>query len=158
VKRFPSGPYGRQRLHFQPAPFKSPLRAFAVLVFAWKDGKVLICDIEDRGWCVPSGRVEAGEESIQAAEREALEEGGALLQDVQYMGCYRITERREVRYADCFVAGIKELLEFEITVESLGRKLVALEELPEIYHLWNPLTEMVFQHSLEIVERGRRLR
>lgn len=118
------------------------------------DGKVLICDIEDRGWCIPSGRVEPNETSLEAVIREALEEGGAELEDVQYIGCYQISERQEVRWADIYTARVCQLVEITMTEESLGRKLVTMEELPGIYHLWTPLTEMVFQHALEIMERS----
>jgi 8-oxo-dGTP diphosphatase len=153
MKRFPSGTFGRQRLQFFPAPFKAPLRTFAVLVFAWQGDRVVICDIEDRGWCIPSGRVEADESSLEAARREAMEEGGVELERVQYIGCYHISERREVRWADCYAAKVKKIGEISMKEESLGMKLVKIEELPEIYHLWNPLTEAVFQHSFEIVQR-----
>lgn len=154
MKKFPPGPYGRQRLQFYPAPFRAPLRAFAGLVFPWLDGKVLICNIEDRGWCIPSGRVEPSETSLEAVMREALEEGGAELEAVQYIGCYQISERQEIRWADVYTARILRLVEITMTEESLGRKLVSLDELPAIYHLWNPLTEMVFEHSREIMERS----
>ncbi|HVT12546.1 MAG TPA: NUDIX domain-containing protein [Fimbriimonadaceae bacterium] len=118
------------------------------------EGKVLICDIEDRGWCIPSGRVEPNETSLEAVIREALEEGGAELEDVQYIGCYQISERQEIRWADIYTARIGRLVDITMTQESLGRKLVSMEELPEIYHLWTPLTEMVFKHSQEIMERS----
>lgn len=153
MKRFPSGLYGRQRLQFHPAPFRAPLRAFAALVFPWMDEKVLICDIEGRGWCIPSGRVEPNETSIDAICREAVEEAGAVLSDIQYIGCYHISERREVRWADCYAAHVKELVAIGMTEESKGRKLVTLEELPDTYHLWNPLTQMVFEHSYEVLQR-----
>jgi 8-oxo-dGTP diphosphatase len=153
VKRFPSAQYGRQRLQFFPAPFHAPLRAFAVLVFAWQDDHVLICDIEDRGWCIPSGRVEAGESSLEAGHREAQEEGGAILEFMQYIGCYHISERREVRWADCYAARVSDLVEIGMAEESKGRKLVTMDELPNIYHVWNPLTEMVFRHSHDVVHR-----
>ena len=117
-------------------------------------GKVLICDIEDRGWCIPSGRVEPEESSLEAVIREALEEGGVELADVQYIGCYQISERQEVRWADVYAARVGRLVEITMTEESLGRKLVTMEELPDIYHLWTPLTEMVFEHSREIMERS----
>lgn len=118
------------------------------------DDKVLICDIEDRGWSIPSGRVEPNESSLQAVIREAIEEGGAELEDVQYIGCYHISERQEVRWADVYAARVGRLVEITMTEESLGRKLVTMEELPEIYHLWTPLTKMVFEHSREIMERS----
>jgi 8-oxo-dGTP diphosphatase len=154
LKKFPVGPYGRQRLQFYPAPFRAPLRAFAGLVFPWMDGKVLICEIEDRGWCIPSGRVEPDESSLEAVIREAREEAGAELEHVQYIGCYQISERQEIRWADVYAARVSCLGEITMTEESLGRKLVTVEELPLIYHLWTPLTEMVFEHSREIMERS----
>lgn len=156
MKRYPTGTYGRQRLEFHPAPFRAPLRAFAGLVFAWENDRVLVCNIEGRGWCIPSGRVEPYENSLEAVKREALEEGGAILGCVQYIGCYRISEKREVRWADCYAARVHELTEITCQEESLGRKLVTVDELPEIYHLWNPLTKMLFELSREVVLRVER--
>jgi 8-oxo-dGTP diphosphatase len=156
LKRFPSGRYGRQRLEFFEAPFRAPLRSFAALVFPWSDGKVLICNIEDRGWCIPSGRVEPDESSIEAAAREAREEAGAILQDIIYLGCYRISERNEVRWADVFAARVKELIDIPEGSESVGRMLVDFEDLPGIYHLWNELTEAVFRRSDEVLRRHSR--
>ncbi len=153
MKQFPSGKYGRQTLRFYPAPFRAPLRAFAGLVFPWQDGRVLVCDIVGRGWCIPSGRVEPTEDSSEAVRREALEEGGAVLGDVQYIGCYQITERNEIRWADCFAATVKELVEIQVVEESTGRQFMAIEELPDHYHLWNDLTERVFRHSRAVIER-----
>lgn len=117
----------------------------------------MLCDIEGRGWCIPSGRVEPYETSLEAVHREAVEEGGVLLRDVDYLGCYHISERREVRWADCYSARIKAFVDITIPEESKGRRLATLEELPEIYHLWTPLTQMVFELSHEVVERRRRL-
>ena len=154
MRRFPAGQYGRQRLQFFPAPFHAPIRAFAGLVFPWDGDKVLVADICERGWCIPSGRVEPTESSLEAVRREALEEAGAVLKDIQYIGCYQITERQEVRWADCYVAHIDRLEEIGMQEESQGRRLVSLEELPGMYHLWNELTKMVFEHSKEILERG----
>jgi 8-oxo-dGTP diphosphatase len=155
MKRFPTGQYGRQRLQFFPAPFHAPLRAFVGLVFPWDGDRVLIADICERGWCIPSGRVEACETSLEAVRREALEEAGAVLKDLQYIGCYSITERQEVRWADCYVARVDGLVEIGMKEESKGRRFVTLDELPELYHLWNPLTKLVFEHSREILDRHK---
>jgi len=155
VKRFPCGQYGRQRLQFFPAPYRAPLRSFAGLVFPWDGEQVLVCDIIGRGWCIPSGRVEPFETSLDAVKREAVEEAGAVLKDIQYIGCYHISERREVRWADCYVAHVDRLVEIGMREESNGRKLVTLDELPDIYHQWNELTQMVFEHSREVIRRMR---
>lgn len=158
VRRFPVGRYGRQRMEFFPAPRRAPLRAFAALVFPWVEEQVLLCDIENRGWCIPSGRVEPGESSEEAARREALEESGAVLGDLTYMGCYRITDRDEVRWADVFAARIVELRSIVNTKESHGRRLARMEDLPGIYHMWNPLMEQVFTYSYEVLRQEERLR
>lgn len=161
MRRFPCGQYGRQKLTFHPAPFRPPLRAFAALVFPFQGEKVLICDIEDRGWCIPSGRVEPNETSCEAVLREAVEEGGVELSCCQYIGCYQIQEyeagKREVRWADVFAAEVSCLTDMPPGFESRGRQLVTMEELPAVYHLWNPLTEQIFQHAYEVVCRLRRI-
>jgi 8-oxo-dGTP diphosphatase len=153
VKQFPCGKYGRQMLRFYPAPFKAPLRAFAVLVFPWQGDKVLVADIAGRGWCIPSGRVEPNEASEDAVRREAREEAGAILEDLQYIGCYQISHRSEVRWADCFSAHVAGLTDIEASGESKGRQFASLDELPEMYHLWNELTSQVFVHSRKVMRR-----
>ena len=150
MRRYSTGAYGRQKLEFFPAPFRAPLRSFAALVFPWLEDRILLCDIEDRGWCIPSGRVEPNESSREAALREAHEEAGALLGNLQYIGCYRITDRSDIRWADVYVARVLELVEMDRNFESRGRRLVHPDELPAIYHLWTPLTEEIFQLSREV--------
>jgi 8-oxo-dGTP diphosphatase len=129
------------------------LRAFAALVVPWQEGELLLCDIEDRGWCIPSGRVEPFESSIDAAKREAVEEAGAILEDILYLGCYRICERNEVRWADIFTARVAELVDIPEEFESAGRQFVTVAQLPEIYYLWNSLTEAVILHARSVMER-----
>ncbi len=151
--KFPCGKVGRQVLEFHPAPFRAPLRAFASLVFPWQEENVLICKIEDRGWCIPSGRVEPYESSLEAAIREAQEEAGAILNNVIYIGCYRIRERSEIRWADVYAADVIDLVDLDPAFESTDRKFTTLEQLPDIYYLWNPLTEAVFHHSRLLLNR-----
>lgn len=118
----------------------------------------MVCDIIGRGWCIPSGRVEPLEESLEAVKREALEEGGAVLGDVQYIGCYQIMERNEIRWADCYAASVLDLVDIQVVEESSGRKFVTIEELATCYHVWNELTEKVFIHSRDVVDRLNRHR
>jgi 8-oxo-dGTP diphosphatase len=127
------------------------------LVFPWRGEKVLVCDIADRGWCIPSGRVEPAESSLDAVRREAVEEGGAMLECLQYIGCYQITERNEVRWADCYVAHVGGLGDIQVIEESKGRRFMTLDDLAEHYHVWNELTEQVFRFSYEVYARSRGL-
>jgi 8-oxo-dGTP diphosphatase len=125
-------------------------------MFAWRGDEVLICDIMGRGWCVPSGRVEPNESSMEASLREAREEAGAIVKDVQYIGSFQITEKRDVRWADCFTAHVEDLAEIQAITESRGRKFVTVDLLPTTYHEWNELTSRVFAHSLEILRRAEK--
>lgn len=153
--KFPVGTYGRKRLEFFPTPFRAPLRGFAALIFAWQGDQVLLCDIPDRGWCIPSGRVEPGESSQVAAVREANEEAGAILENVLYIGCYRISDKTDVRWADVYTSNVKELIAIPSGFESRGRQFIQVEALPTVYHEWNALIEAVFQYSFEMLTKLR---
>ncbi len=157
MSRNPTGRYKRQTLTFYAAPFRAPLRAFAVLVFPWRGDEVLVCEIADRGWCVPSGRVEPRETSAEAARRETLEEAGAVLGDLHYFGCYQIRERQEIRWADLYTAEVEDLVPIQASEESSDRRFVTPEDLPALYHVWNPLTEEVFTASHDAILRARKL-
>lgn len=147
MRRFPRGKWGRRTLIFHPAPSRPPLRPTVSLVFAWKEDKVLVCDIPGRGWCIPSGRVELDETGAEAARREAYEEGGVVLTELSYLGCYEILDRKTIIWGEVFAAKIDRFEEIPEESESSGRKLVAVEELPDIYHLWDDLTQRLFEHS-----------
>jgi 8-oxo-dGTP diphosphatase len=84
-----------------------------------------------------------------------MEEGGAVLDQLDYIGCYMMTERLETRWADCFTATISQIGPLTMPEESKGVRLATLEELPALYHVWNPLTQLVFEHSYEVVQRTR---
>jgi len=97
------------------------------------------------------------ETSLEAAHREAVEEAGAHLNRMQYIGCYQVKERNEVRWADCYAARVEGLTDIQVVEESTGRKFVTMEELPGMYHVWNDLTEQVFRYSLEVLQRAERV-
>lgn len=157
MKKFLSSQYGRQKLDFFPAPYRAPLRAFAVFIYPWVNENIVLCDIESRGWCIPGGRVEPYETSSQAAHREALEEAGAILDRIQYIGCFKMTDntlrKSQVRWADAYTAKVKNLVPINPNFESKGRKLLTLEEIPNIYYQWNQLSQEVFKYSKEVLAR-----
>src|SRR6266513_1439000 len=64
----------------------------AVIAFAWTGEGFLLCDIPGRGWCAPSGRVEAGESAAAAAVREAREEARVDLLELIVLGTYDLTD------------------------------------------------------------------
>lgn len=144
-------------MEFFPAPYRAPIHSFAALVFPFQNDQVVLANICDRGWCIPSGRVEAGESSEQAAIREAQEEAGVAIQSLTYIGCYRLSEKNEVRWADVFVAEVVGIGEITAPQESLGRKIIPRLDLPAEYYSWDPLIEAVFNHAWQIITRKRNL-
>lgn len=134
-------------MRFHIAPVMAPSSPFAALVFAWSGEEVLVGDIVDRGWCIPSGRLEPGENSQDAARREALEECGAELGDLLYIGCFELPHPDGTRWADCFATTVTGWKVIGNTAESRERRLVRLEQLPEMYYLWNDLVKSVFELS-----------
>ncbi len=134
-------------MEFFAAPFQPDSPHFAVLSFVWQDDNVLLAHIADRGWCIPGGRIESGETPDQTAIRESLEEAGAIIKDPTYIGSFRITTESKIRWAAAFTSRLQSLAEFTPTSESSDRQFVSIEELAEIYYLWNPLTEAVFEHA-----------
>ncbi len=140
-------------MEFHPAPFRPPHRAFAALIFPWREGKILLAQIPDRGWCIPSGRVEAGETAREAAEREALEEAGARMDPIVFLGAYKLIDGGDVRWAEVFAGQVQDVRPISTGFESLGRRWVEPCELPDLYHEWNPLIEAVFAYSQEALRR-----
>ena len=151
--KFPCGRWGRRQMIFHPAPARAPYRPFAAMVFVWEGDKTLLCRIPGRGWCIPSGRVEGTETSDMAARREALEEGGVIVDDLRYIGCYQIQDRNGVVYAEAFTAKAKGFVDIPEESESCARLLVERSDLPCCYHCWDSLAEAVFDHARDVVYR-----
>ena len=131
-------------------PPASQGRIWAVLVFLFYGDKIVLADIVDRGYCIPSGKVEQNETISDAAEREVFEEVGARLKEnaLWLIGCYRLTSQsRGERYCAVFVA---EALGFEPippASESQGKLLSAIEDVAELYYHWDPLMDAVFAYA-----------
>lgn len=143
-------------MEFFPAPFVAPSPAFAALVFPWQDSRVMLANISERGWCIPSGRVEQSETSEDAMRREAREEAGIELGEAIFIGCYRIGEAKEYRWADVFIAEVSDVLDWQPTDESLERLWVEKDDLPGQYYNWEPLVAAVFEHSWQQILNLRR--
>jgi 8-oxo-dGTP diphosphatase len=153
MKKFPVDHQGNQTMEFFPTPFNSPFPPFAALSFIWHGDQVVLANITKRGWCVPSGRIEPNETPAQTAIRESQEEAAAIIKNPITIGSFKITTESKVVWAAAFAANLDSLQEFRPTEETTDRKLFTRDELPEIYYLWNPLTEAVFQHAFDCLKR-----
>ena len=72
-------------------PDVPPSALFAVLGFVFHGDMVVLANIKGRGYCIPSGKIEEGEQPVAAMIREAYEETGAILNPA---GVQRSEERR----------------------------------------------------------------
>lgn len=137
-------------------PPESEGRLWAVLVFVFYGDKIALADIEGRGWCIPSGHIEAGETLDEAAVREVREEIGAHLcpDRRRLIGWYCLTPRGgknagQTRFCPVFVA---EALGFEalpVGTESRGLFLASMEDVADLYFTWDALMAAVFDYAAE---------
>lgn len=89
------------------------------------DGKVLLTRRADNGqWCLPSGGMDAGESTVEAAVREVFEETGLHVRMTRLVGVYS-DPNQLVMYAD----GNKvQILAVHFEAEIIGGELGLSEE------------------------------
>ncbi|MDX1933561.1 MAG: NUDIX domain-containing protein [Capsulimonadales bacterium] len=130
-------------------PPVTDIPAPAALVFPFYGDRVVLADIVTRGWCIPSGHIESGETAEAAVRREAMEEAGAILGEVRYIGYFILTETTSggVRHAPTFIATVQGLTEVPVEHESRGRQLANAEDIAALYFSWDDLLAAVFMYA-----------
>ncbi|MCS6830675.1 MAG: NUDIX domain-containing protein [Armatimonadota bacterium] len=148
--RFPTVCWHEKQVTFRPRRTWRGLEpVYAVLLFAFFGGRVVLCDIERRGWSIPSGHLQPGETPEQAIRREAREEAGIVLDKIQPLGVYVLTDSAGGQwYAPVFVGEVAHFTSIPDSSESHGILLMPPEDVQEVYHLWDPLIAEVFHYAL----------
>jgi len=145
---FPAADIEGNRVQFFAKPLSAELKPSFALMIALYDSKILISNIAERGWCIPSGKIEQGETPENAAIRESLEEGFVSINPPLYLGYYELHSPNDLKFAPLFFAEVQEVFEPKFNSEVLDRRFVSFQELPAIYYTWNPLIDQVFEFAL----------
>jgi 8-oxo-dGTP diphosphatase len=152
IESFPMVPWDKDNATFVTTLTPAAAESFAALVFPFYGDRIVLAEIAGRGWCIPSGRLEPNETAEEAVRREAYEEAGITFGRVVPLGCFVLTDanhNQRTRYAPAFVGEVIGLGEIPEGSESLGRMLVAVEEVSELYYAWDALLASVFEKANE---------
>lgn len=81
----------------------------SVLIFAIFHGNLLWVKHPTRGWEVPGGKIEPGEQPETAVIREAYEEAGAHLANLHWLGEYAIVDHGQKSYKWAYQADLLDV-------------------------------------------------
>jgi len=123
-----------------PAPLELTTSVHAL---CFSDDRILmVSDRDDRGWNVPGGHIEEGEDQEEALERELEEEAAAAIEIIKPIGYYHIhIEGREPPnlrgpypdgYLQLYFCILLSLAPFTSDFETTARRLLPPDEAREL--------------------------
>lgn len=128
--------------------------------FCFHDNKLLLVDLNHRGWDFPGGHLESGETPEECFKREALEEG-YVDGESQLLG-YIIVDHSDnhkwdekspyprVGYQVFYRMDIGNLYTFEAEYESVQRTFINPDEVLDFYPEWNELYQEILNYALSL--------
>jgi 8-oxo-dGTP diphosphatase len=146
-------------LSFQPPP---QALVGTALVLAFMDDHLLMTELVKRGWDVPGGHVEAGEQPEDTVHREVYEETGATLGPLHPLGYHRLQllgprpESYRYPYPVCYqvfyYAQVTALPDFLPTTETRGRALFPPTEARKLR--WVQVNGGLYEAALALAAGG----
>ena len=126
--------------------------------FCFKEDKLLLVSLNNRGWDFPGGHIEHDESPEECLEREAYEEGyvtgtnillGHIIVDHNENSKWDASSGYpKVGFQVFYRMDIDQLHDFQAQFESAERILINPSEVIEYYHDWNELYQEILECAL----------
>lgn len=142
-------------LSFTPDPFSTQPKH--VWVICRYEDHWLLTDHSERGLEFPGGKVEDGETPEAAAVREVMEETGAEVSELEYIGQYKVNGKGKTIIKNIYFAEIKRLLEKKDYFETKGPVLlqeIPLDSIKSDRRYSFIMKDDVLRHSIDYVEKN----
>ena len=131
--------------------------------FCFYNGKVLLVDLNHRGWDIPGGHIEEGETPVQCFQREALEEG-YVGGDCSHLGAVEIDHHENpewdetskypiVGYQLFYRMDVNTIFPFEAEFES-GRRIFVNPEDVKQYISLDEIRQSMLDYAILIENRS----
>ncbi|MEI4803207.1 NUDIX domain-containing protein [Bacillus sp. FJAT-51639] len=127
--------------------------------FCFQGNKLLLVDLNHRGWDFPGGHIESDETPEECCKREAMEEGyiegecellGHIIVDHSENPLWNETSPYpKIGFQVFYKMHITKLHPFEAKYESAQRKSVNPNETSSYHHEWNSLYQEILDCALQ---------
>lgn len=126
--------------------------------FCFHEGKVVLVNLDTRGWDIPGGHMEAGETPEECFAREAMEEA-TITGNAQMIGYILVDNRKDPHFIPgkypevgrqvYYRMDVEEYLPFQGVFEASERKLVEVSEVPAHHDGWNEIMDAIFAEAVK---------
>ncbi|MDJ0759315.1 MAG: NUDIX domain-containing protein [Woeseiaceae bacterium] len=153
-------PSGRVRIEWH-GPVATEMPVTGAHGFCFHDGRVLVCEIPQRGLTIPGGHIDEGESPADCLVREASEEASVDLTDLKLLGFIEADHRQNRDFAGqypmrsvqaIYRANVDVVHAFGCRHESTRRQFVEITDLPSVHHEWNAVLQAALDAALESVQ------
>lgn len=127
--------------------------------FCFHENKLLLVDLDDRGWDFPGGHLESNETPVECFKREVMEEG-YVDGKCQLLGYIEVDHTHnpqwneespypKIGYQVFYRMVVEKVYPFEAEHESKQRIFINPKDVKEYYHDWHELYQSILNASLE---------